>query len=80
MWLLLYMDINKGILTKQYKKPIARNSLLHDYGWHPQHIIRGQHIRSRRNCSDLTSFHMKSIEFTNKFRERDYSNQVIVPA
>ncbi|XP_078538494.1 uncharacterized protein LOC144823662 [Lissotriton helveticus] len=78
--LTIYEDAG-ALLTKLYRKPAERNSLLLYDSHHPRalrdNLPFGQFLRIRRNCSDREHYLMESDELTNRLLARGYPRRLI---
>ncbi|XP_053568388.1 uncharacterized protein LOC128657974 [Bombina bombina] len=69
------------IVTENYRKKNATNSILHANSSHPNHLKRGipygQFLRLRRNCSSLSKFDIHAQQMKERFLQRGYSNKCL---
>ncbi|XP_053575468.1 uncharacterized protein LOC128664684 [Bombina bombina] len=72
------------IVTENFRKKNATNSILHADSGHPVHLIKGipygQFLRLRRNCSSLTKFDTHAALMKERFLKRGYSNKCLKKA
>ncbi|CAJ0945806.1 unnamed protein product [Ranitomeya imitator] len=67
--------------TENYRKPTATNALLRWESNHPRPLKRGipkgQYLRLRRNCSDISNFKEQADDLRRRFLERGYPDHVL---
>ncbi|XP_040294184.1 uncharacterized protein LOC121005481 [Bufo bufo] len=72
---------HERITTYLFRKSTATNNLLHYQSFHPTHMKRGipkgQFLRLRRNCTNVTDFKTASADLTTRFRKRGYPRKLI---
>ncbi|XP_040266912.1 uncharacterized protein LOC120981438 [Bufo bufo] len=72
---------HERITTSLFRKSTATNNLLHYQSFHPIHMKRGipkgQFLRLRRNCTNVTDFKTASADLTTRFRKRGYPRRLI---
>ncbi|KAM4044842.1 uncharacterized protein ACNLHF_008723 [Anomaloglossus baeobatrachus] len=75
---------NNHITTSLFRKQTATNSVLHYSSFHPRHvrdgIPKGQFLRVRRNCTDVTTFRNEAQDLTTRFIKRGYPRKVVSKA
>ncbi|XP_073485042.1 uncharacterized protein [Aquarana catesbeiana] len=74
-----------GSLSSQlYRKPTAGNSLLHAASFHPKPLLSSipytQYLRTRRNCSDDSTFKDEADKLRTRLLERGYSRSSLKKA
>ncbi|XP_066430643.1 vomeronasal type-2 receptor 26-like [Eleutherodactylus coqui] len=82
--LLIQKNEDGTISSTLYRKATAPNSLLGCYSHHPtplkRGIPKGQFLRMRRNCSDDSSFLEESKKCIQRFKDREYPENVVLEA
>lgn len=74
-------DATGNLHTSIYRKDTHKNTILHSSSFHPDTLINniplGQFQRLRRICDTDTDFETQSREMYNRFRERNYSPEIL---
>lgn len=72
------------LMTHLYRKPTAGNSILHASSFHPKPLLTSipysQYLRTRRNCSDDTSFQQEAKTLQKQPLERFYTKTCLKKA